>query len=204
MPDVLVVMPSIPAGAESRESAIRSVQGEEVLYDVGYGFDRYGYGPARIRNEIVSTNDDDFEWVAFLDDDDEFYPGHLTKLVRHAEESGADVVYPWFDIETPDGIRNDLDPLGAFGKEFNPNALRENNYIPVTALVRTNAFRAVGGFPIPGSPEWPHKDCEDWALWLRLLDAGYKFSHLPERTWKWRWHSRNTTGQPNKARELYP
>jgi len=27
--------------------------------------------------------------------------------------------------------------------------------------------------------------CEDWGLWLALLDAGAAFSHLPQRTWIW-------------------
>src|SRR3546814_14405548 len=73
----------------------------------------------------------------------------------------------------------------AFGQEFDPAALQANNFIPVTALVRTSLFVAVGGFPQPGSEAWPHADCEDWGLWQRLLAPGAPFSHLPERTWTW-------------------
>jgi len=89
------------------------------------------------------------------------------------------------------------------GQPFDPAALRESNYIPVTALVRATRFVQVGGFPEPNSEDWPHPDCEDWALWLRLLDAGAKFSHLPERTWTWEWHGRNTSGRPDRVERYY-
>ena len=145
---------------------------------------------------------------AFLDDDDEFKPGHLTKLVRHADKIGADVVYPWFDLLIGGVLRNDRKVLtingrDAFEEPFNPDALQKNNFIPVTALVRREMFLQVGGFPSPNTSEWPHPDCEDWGLWLRLRDAGAVFSHLPERTWIWRWHMKSTSGRPDNAKRLY-
>lgn len=210
---VLVVIPSISGRAEMRLRAEASIRQEEVSYDVSVMVDHSGLGPAQTRNDIVSANDDDFEYVAFLDDDDEFKPGHLTKLVRYAEVTGADIVYPWFDLMRGGVLRNDmkflLQDLGPetkvdpFGRRFNADALRRNNYIPVTALVRTELFRKVGGFPLPNSEAWPHKDCEDWGLWLRLLDAGAKFEHLPQRTWTWWHHGKNTSGRPDNVKKIY-
>jgi len=43
------------------------------------------------------------EWVAFLDDDDEFMPHHLLSLITHASATGADFVYSWFTIKDAAG-----------------------------------------------------------------------------------------------------
>jgi hypothetical protein len=120
----------------------------------------------------------DTEWIAFLDDDDEFEPWHIERLLRHQAETGADLVYPWFTVV--DGF----DPLGWEGRQFDPAALRRYNYIPITVLVRRELVIAAGGFTNRtdgvGGATW-----EDWNCWLALLDLGATFSHLPARTWRW-------------------
>lgn len=208
MMDVAVITPTLAGREALLEKAKNSIQGESVSYTHGHRVDRHGEGPAAVRNALVSEIPEETRYVAFLDDDDEFKPGHLTKLVRHADKIGADVVYPWFDLLIGSVLRNDQKVLtvngrDAFEEPFDPDALQKNNFIPVTALVRREAFLQVGGFPSPNTPEWPHPDCEDWGLWLRLRDAGAVFSHLPERTWIWRWHGYNTSGRPDRARRIY-
>lgn len=207
MMDVAVITPTIKGRENLLERAQNSITVETVSYIHGYAVDVDGDGPAAVRNQLVKESPAS-RYIAFLDDDDVFKPGHLTKLVRHADTTGADVVYPWFDLMKGGYLRNDLKILkingqDAFEQPFNADALRHNNYIPVTALVRRDKFQEVGGFPRPNTEEWPHKDCEDWALWLRLLNIGAKFSHLPERTWTWVHHSKNTSGRPENARRIY-
>jgi glycosyltransferase involved in cell wall biosynthesis len=192
--------------------ALDSVRDPDVSHSVWLEVDHHGEGPAAVRNRAVvdsSKHGQAPAWLAFLDDDDEFHPGHLRKCLDHAEATGADVVYPWFDLDRMGKIRNDLDPLRlhgkpVFGQPFDAEALRRGNYIPVTALVRAELFDQVGGFPVPGTEEWPLKDGEDWGLWKRLLAAGAKFSHLPERTWIWHHHGKNTSGRPATAAKIYP
>lgn len=201
--DISVIIPTIKGREVALERALLSVSFQDTRFDwhALVELDTLGEGPAVMRNRGAMKAQG--EWLAFLDDDDELKSGHLDKLMNHALETGVDVVYPWFDIVKGARIRNDLDPLRRFGHVFDGDALARSNYIPVTALVRSEKFREVGGFPIPGSQEWPHKDCEDWALWLALHRAGAKFSHLPERTWVWNWHSRNTSGLPYRASKMY-
>ena len=202
---VVVVIPTLPGRQDLLKRAVKSIK-EDILIAGAVETDTRGEGPAATRNRAVlnmlaagATPD----WLAFLDDDDEFHPGHLEALVEHAEATGADVVYPWFDLNVGGVLDNSRDPLGAEGLPFDAERLRTANFIPVTALVRTDMFVKAGGFPQPHSEAWPHADCEDWGLWLRLLDFGARFEHLPQRTWTWHWHGKNTSGRPDNARKIY-
>lgn len=110
-------------------------------------------------------------WVAVLQDDDVLYPHHLAVL--EASSGGADVVYSRCDADWP-VVNIDAD--------FNERLLRYCNYIPATALIRTELLREVGG--------WPDDDWEDHELWKRFLDIGAKFRKVDEVTWHYRRHGR--------------
>jgi glycosyltransferase involved in cell wall biosynthesis len=130
------------------------------------------------------------EWTALLDDDDEWNPGHVGLLLNHAQATGADLVYPWFSV--PGGF----DPWPhREGQPFDREALRGENYIPITVLVRTELLRDAGGFRPKGPPDNP---CDDWGTWDALLERGAKFSHLNRRTWTWHWHGANTSGRTDR------
>jgi glycosyltransferase involved in cell wall biosynthesis len=163
--------------------------------------DQLGQGASWTRNQTwrAATSD----WVAFLDDDDVWFPQHLERLLDASAD--ADVVYPWFELS----VGNQSDPLACrvdgelrtpLGVEFGDEQARyireENNFIPITLMVRRALLEEVGGFPALNSPEWPENCCEDWATWRKLLDAGARFKHVPERTWRWNWHGANTMGRP--------
>lgn len=175
---ITVVIPTIPGRTEQRQRAVLSAQAQTYTPPGGrihLELDVDRAGAAATRNRALACVDT--EWVAFLDDDDELKPGHLRACARHARLSGADVVYPGYDVVGGD------DPIGCFGLPFDPILLRRRNYIPVTVLARTALVREVGGFR-------PHPDefgdpCEDWGLWLAMADAGAHFAHLPQRTWVW-------------------
>lgn len=183
--DVTVVTPTVPARATLLDEAEESVARQTVLPRLHLvSADLAGEGAAATRNRALA--DVDTRWVAFLDDDDLLLPGHLAALLRHAELTGADVVYPWFEWE--ENGRPGRDPLVGFRDAFDPDRLRRESYIPVTTLVRTELASAVGGFPVAGPIH------EDWGFLLRLLDVGASFAHLPQKTWVWRHHGGNTGG----------
>jgi len=129
------------------------------------------------------------EWSAFLDSDDEWYPHHVEALLDTAKTTGADVIYPWFDV--PKGF----DPFPQYeGQPFNEEVIRTTqNYVPITVLAKTELVHQVGGFAanVRGSGTNP---CDDWGMWLACLDAGAKFVHHNGRTWRWNWHKGNTSG----------
>jgi len=166
-----VIVPTIPGREAELDRALNSINGTDRVI---IWHDTKREGAAVSRNRALEKVDS--EWVAFLDDDDEFKPNHLRACARNAALTGADLVYPWFDCDGEDKI-------GMFGVPFDPVLLRKRNYIPVTVLVRTELVRKVGGFQ--DHPDDNGDPCEDWGLWLALLTAGAVFSHLPQRTWIW-------------------
>lgn len=188
---ITAVIPTIPphmGPGNLYERAFASISAQTYPVErIAVALDANREGAAATRNkalELVET-----EWVAFLDSDDEWYPDHLRKLARCARLTGADVVYPGYDC-TGD------DPVNCFGIPFDPELLRRRNFIPVTVLAKTELVREVGGFQ-------PHPDehgdpCEDWGLWLALLDAGATFMHLPQKTWLWHNAEQTTKGRPDR------
>lgn len=214
---VAVCVPTIPGREHQLAQTVRSVQQQTRVADLELSlqvtFDGDGDGAAPTRNRAWRDAPPS-DWVAFVDDDDELRPNHVELLVRHARETGADLVYPWFnihdqrggDITARDPLRVPVDghyvsPYGVpFNDELRTEIMTRNNFIPVTVLVRRELLGDVGGFPTPGTPEWGDDCCEDWGLWRRLLDAGARFEHLPRRTWIWTWHGKNTSGKPWRRR----
>jgi hypothetical protein len=136
------------------------------------------------------------DWVAFMDDDDELCPDHLEKLLACAEREGADFVYPWFTV------CGGTDPFPEnFGRPFDPTDPAQTT---VTGLWRTSALEAVGGFSLgfdPGAAgldSWGNRAGEEHEAVKRLVAAGGRVVHLPERTWLWHHDSGNTSGRPDR------
>ena len=185
-----VVIPAHPARVASGQldKAIASVWAQTFAARLVVQHDTTRAGSAATRNAGLARVRS--PWVAFLDSDDVLDPGHLEKLAACAEATRADLVYPWFRA---DGYH---DPWPhRFKHAFDAAALRRSNYIPVTVLARTDLVREVGGF-IADLTIAPPAACDEWGLWLRMLDAGARIAHLPERTWTWNMHSGNTSGSP--------
>jgi glycosyltransferase involved in cell wall biosynthesis len=188
---VTVVIPSIPPrGRTILPRALDSVLRQERPADaISIAIDHGHQGAAITRNRALAGVTT--EWTAFLDDDDTLRPGHIGSLLRAAQESGADVIYPWFTVVSG------WDPLAEFeGQPFNEKIMRESqNFVPVTVLARTELVQSVGGFEDRNKSTEPGASpCDEWGLWLKLLDAGAKFYHLNERTWYWHWGV-NTSGR---------
>lgn len=109
-------------------------------------------------------------FIAFLDDDDLYYPDHLATLARAATGSGATAWY----TDAVDAFAHAR--LRLFGSDFDRDLLLADNYIPLpTLLVRRDDFLAAGGFD-------PDFDLfEDWDFLIRLSRRG-DFVHVPRVT----------------------
>lgn len=185
---ITVAIPTIPPRRKLLARALDSVAGQVCPASdivIAYDLNREGAGPTRSRAlDSVRT-----EWTAFLDDDDEFYPQHLNVLIHFAEATGADLVYPWFDVAGGNDPFPVLEHL-----EFDPE---HPHMFPITVLARTEILQDTGGFRRePSLYDASVMEGEDWIMWLNVLKAGGVIKHAPERTWKWHHDSGNTSGMP--------
>ncbi|HEY0590743.1 MAG TPA: PIG-L family deacetylase [Thermoanaerobaculia bacterium] len=122
----------------------------------------------------------DTEWIAFLDDDDLYYPEHLATLTRAAASRDAtawytdavSTIYATGESGAPE-IRS---RLRTYARGFDPEFLLFDNYIPLpTLLVRKKDVLRAGGFD-------PAFDLfEDWDFLIRLSRLG-RFERIPRLT----------------------
>lgn len=174
-------MPSIPPRLALRERALGSVWAQTYpVSQVSLAIDHQKAGAAVTRQcalDGITT-----EWTAFLDDDDGFYPQHVEKLVRFAQDTDADYVFSWFDV-----IQG-VDPFPQhFGKKYDTSA---PHHTTMTVLVKTELAKSVGFSDTPGG--------EDWGFTLGCIEAGATIEHLPERTWAYFHNTQNTSGRPDR------
>lgn len=183
MNDVTVCIPSIPPRKDKLLRAVKSVINQKEPPDaIAIAIDTEHEGAAVTRNRVLNMATTEF--VAFLDDDDEMFPQHLSHLFARQRETEADVVWPWFEMD-----EWAWDPLGHEHRDWDPD---EPHQFPITTIVRRELALDVGGFP-EGYRASETCAGEDWVFWCRLNDAGAKFVRLAERTWIWHWEG-NTSG----------
>lgn len=178
-------IPSIPPRARILNKAVQSVLNQNVpvqQINIAVDTDKLGAWDTRNRakNGLLT------EWTCFLDDDDELYPFHVASLLHHQRETGADLVFPYFDVVGG----SDPFPKWFENAPWDPEAPR---MFPITVMLRTELAQSLDFRP----PEERPLDGEDWDYWKGLLAMGAVFSHCPQRTWKWV-HGRNTSGKPDR------
>lgn len=156
-----------------------------------------GAPPTRDRALRAATTD----WVAFLDSDDMWLQQHLEHLLRHAQETGADFVYSWYELLTNDGtpqgkLWGDKDPIfppGHFLNPFDPENIIETT---ITVLVRNDLAQEIGFKPADesGGTNPGANSGEDRRFTREAVRLGANIQHLVERTWIWHHHGQNTSG----------
>jgi glycosyltransferase involved in cell wall biosynthesis len=133
--------------------------------------------------------------VAQLDADDFWYPGHLERLLEEFADPLVGLAYSNADvIGHPRGIdrwigesptAGDRTPSVVGWRSSPADDLRElyrGNPIPAVGVaMRRDAARAVGGYP-----EWLTVG-EEYALYIRLCKAGWRFAFVNERSTVYRW-----------------
>jgi glycosyltransferase involved in cell wall biosynthesis len=132
--------------------------------------------------------------VAQLDADDHWRADHLEHLLPAFDDPAVGLAYAnveivgfpasdrWIAERTPD----DGLPAWISDRSIHPvndlGVLYRANPIPAPAVVmRTDAVRAVGGYP-----EWLRVG-EEYLLYLRLRQAGWRFAYVDRRSAVYRW-----------------
>lgn len=202
-PGITVVIPAHPARVMNGmlDRAVASVTAQTLpAAALSIAVDHNREGAARTRQralEAVRT-----EWTAFLDSDDFLYPEHLKVLAAGARSFGADYLFSYYQVHHRDGTPwPENDPLGHFGKPFNPVAPHQTT---ITVLVRTDIAQAVGfSDPPEDSVVGGHRGGEDWHFTVGCVQSGAKVVHIPRRTWGWVHHGLNSSGLPDRGDAAY-
>lgn len=122
------------------------------------------------------------EYVAFLDDDNDYRPDHLAILLKAIQDdSSIDLVYgDRFIIDDIAGVDRGI----GIASEFDVPLLLKRNYIDTSdILVKRESLFAVGGF------DERYKKYVDWNLWLRMAKAGIKMKHVAKLITNYHLHS---------------
>jgi len=111
------------------------------------------------------------EYIAFLDDDDEWKQEKITKQLDIIQAGGVNAVYTASEIY--DGQINDVIRKT---QNLNLNSILERDRIgsPSKVMIEKRCLEKVEGFDedIPSG--------EDWDLWIRLINNGCKFGYIDE------------------------
>jgi glycosyltransferase involved in cell wall biosynthesis len=196
IPGITVAIPSIPPRAPMLCRAVASVTEQQLpAAAVSIAIDTGRQGAAVTRDRALRAVRT--EWTAFLDDDDQMQPEHLRVLMDAAASAGADYVFSYFTVAGHDGrLLPGVDPLQHFGRVFNP---ADPHQTTITVLVRTELAQDIGfRDPAEGALIAGQRYGEDFLFTAECAAAGARILHVPERTWIWNHHSRNTSGLPSR------
>ena len=124
------------------------------------------------------------EWIAFLDDDDLAEPEHLATLAGLSEAADVRVAYTdtavgIYELDPDQGWR-EVERRLPYSRDFDPDLLLFDNYIPFNTLIIERAlFDEVGTF------DTTLPFFEDWDFLIRLA-ARTQFHHLTAVTAEYR------------------
>lgn len=121
------------------------------------------------------------DYILFLDADDKIHTDFLTETVSILDNN-EEVGFAYTDVQHI-GVRNDIWSGGAYEKA----TLLFRNQLTCTSLVRSRAFREVGGFK-----ERMDSGYEDWEFWISCVDAGWLGYHIAKPYFFYRKHKQES------------
>jgi len=122
-------------------------------------------GPCHSRN--IGIKRARGEWIALVDDDDEWLPTKLERQAQKAAESSKEtgLIYTYTLVQKKnEAVRT---YTGAYEGAVLPHLLLDNFIPSPSVLVKKEALETAGLF----DQEMP--SCQDWDMWTRILASGY-------------------------------
>lgn len=135
------------------------------------------------------------KYIAYLDDDDIYYPDHLETLVSFLEKSDYKVAYTdahRAHQKRENGgyvvVKRDI----PYSFDFDNNRILIENFVPILCVMHEKScLDEVGCF------DEVLTTLEDWDLWIRM-SRKFKFAHIPKVTCEFSWREDGTTTTSGK------
>ena len=149
------------------------------------------YGASHARNTALNfALKNNYEFIAYLDDDDEWLPDKLDKQIKKCQDCGENLALVYCDCYSIDDDTGNImkklpDALSPEGNVY--KNLFQSNFIAMIALIRTKSLFNIGGF------DEKMKALEDWEAWIRLA-KNYEFAYINESLVKVHLHSGEHVG----------
>ncbi len=163
--------PAAEVLAEVRDPRLRLLRHERNL------------GVAAARNTALAAARAPF--VSQLDADDAWECDYLETVLPELEDPRVGLVYSNARIVGhPDGVEDYIGGPGPHPIDTFPKICDANPVPALTATMRTEAVRAVGGYPRG------LRSSEDYFLYLSLAAAGWRFAYVDRMLARYRWPAR--------------
>ena len=130
------------------------------------------------------------KYIAYLDDDDTYYPNHLETLVRFLENSEYKVAYTdavMAEQPKQDGKYVTTNRSVPYSFDFDSDKILVNNFIPILCLMHEKScLDETGAFDVNLGTH------EDWDLLIRL-SRKFSIAHIKETTCEFVWRNDGST-----------
>ena len=176
------------------ERTISSLNPNRSITYVKHGMNR---GLAAARNTGIKVARG--KYIAYLDDDDLFYPRHVETLVNFLESGEHKVAYT--DAYRAHQEKNNGTYVVTkrdvpYSFDFDYDRILTTNFVPVLCFMHDRScVDEVGLF------DESLKRLEDWDMWIRL-SRKYKFAHIRELTCEFAWRTDGTTMSSGQMEEF--
>lgn len=154
-------------------------------------------GAPAARNRGISLSSGD--WIALVDDDDEWLPQKLEKQVQLIMGNGHSqlgFVYSWAKALGQNG-QDSYDACKSIQGDARKALLTTNAILSPSVLIRKDALVAVKGF----DEKLP--SCQDWDTWIKVALAGYHFATIEEQLVIYHRHGGESIGLSPRAKMGY-
>ncbi len=139
------------------------------------------------------------KYIAYLDDDDIFYPDHLETLVSFMIKSGHKAAYSDAHRahQTMNSGRYSVTERDIpYSYDFDYDTILVTNFVPVLCFIHEKGcIDEIGGFDESLTTH------EDWDLWMRM-SRHFKFAHIPRVTCEFTWRCDGSSMTSSKEEDF--
>ncbi|KGK23186.1 hypothetical protein DC58_10095 [Vibrio navarrensis] len=139
------------------------------------------------------------EWIALVDDDDEWLPTKLEKqfnLIKKSHDKNLGLIYTWTEAVGQNG-QESYTSYHSHRGDVCAKILSTNFIMSASVIVKKSAIMDAGLFDV----HLP--SCQDWDMWTRIALKGYEFDVVEERLTIYHRHGGESIGLSARAKLGY-